>query len=160
MIKLKGDVRLALVVIAVAVVYLVMDLRLPPVRLGDPLGPKAFPAVVGIGLAVSAVLLLFEVRKKNRAEVQADTESKADSGAKRRPLVLLAMVGWTVLYYACFVPAGYLVATSVFLLGLLSYFNRGRHKTNVAVAVGFTLVFDLLFTYLLGIPMPPGFLSI
>jgi putative tricarboxylic transport membrane protein len=46
----------------------------------------------------------------------------------------------------------------VYLLGLLLYFNRNRIKTNLAIALGVTVVFDLLFSQLLGVPMPTGFL--
>jgi len=57
--SLKGDAQLAIGVIVLAAVYLYMDMRLPEVRLSDPLGPKAFPALVGVGLIASALLLLF-----------------------------------------------------------------------------------------------------
>jgi putative tricarboxylic transport membrane protein len=165
----KGDVQLAIGVIVVAAIYLYMDMRLPEVRLGDPLGPKAFPALVGVGLIAAALLLLFEHRHKARAHHQyvvgkptADEPGTNASGdaPKHNPLILVGMVAWTAVYYVCFERVGYLVATTVFQLGLLSYFNRKRHKTNIAVALGFTLVFDLLFSLVLGVPMPAGWLSI
>jgi putative tricarboxylic transport membrane protein len=72
--------------------------------------------------------------------------------------VLILMVLWTIAYYYFFDRAGYLLATSVFLLGLLSYFNRKRVKTNVAVALGVAVVLDMLFSHLLSVPMPTGIL--
>ncbi len=66
--SIKGDVWLAFCVIALAAVYLYMDMRLPEVRLSDPLGPKAFPALVGVGLIASALVLLLEGRCKARSD--------------------------------------------------------------------------------------------
>jgi putative tricarboxylic transport membrane protein len=173
--SIKGDVWLALCVIALAAVYLYMDMRLPEVRLSDPLGPKAFPALVGVGLIASALVLLFEGRKKTRLTTQANIPRKLVAGpaveasveashtgapheSKTHAVILIAMVAWTALYYFAFERAGYLLATSVFLFGLLTYFNRNRIKTNLAIALGVTVVFDLLFSQLLGVPMPTGFL--
>jgi putative tricarboxylic transport membrane protein len=165
--SLKGDAQLAIGVIVLAAVYLYMDMRLPEVRLSDPLGPKAFPALVGVGLIASALLLLLERRHKLRINPLAETPPAADEpgtnpgkSIRHSPLVLVGMAAWTALYYVCFDRVGYLIATIVFLLGLLTYFNRHRHKTNIAVALGFTLVFDLLFSLVLGVPMPAGLLSI
>jgi putative tricarboxylic transport membrane protein len=164
----KGDVQLAIGVIVIAVVYLYMDMQLPEVRLGDPLGPKAFPALVGVGLIASALLLLLEHRHKVRAKPHSVSRPAADEpgtnaagdAPRHNPLILVGVAAWTALYYTCFERVGYLVATTVFLFGLLSYFHRKRHKTNIAVALGFTLVFDLLFSLVLGVPMPAGLLSI
>jgi putative tricarboxylic transport membrane protein len=224
--SVKGDVWLAIVVIAGAAIYLYLDLQLPEVRLSDPLGPKAFPALVGVGLISSALLLLFEGHSKARhaahterpasgkaseangqkqpetaapkaaQEAQADASGalhKRTSGAvastakveaaaaastdrehtdhranaattsnanpKKLPrYVLVGMLLWTVAYYFCFDRAGYLLSTSVFLLGLLSYFNRKRYKTNIAIAIGVAVVLDLLFSQLLSVPMPQGIL--
>jgi putative tricarboxylic transport membrane protein len=169
--SIKGDVWLALCVMTLASAYLYMDMRLPEVRLSDPLGPKAFPALVGVGLIASALMLLLEGHNRNRAHVHADSPAKAATApaaeaplveslhqSKRHPLILIAMVAWTALYYLAFERAGYLLATSVFLFGLLTCFHRKRLKTNLAIALGVTVFFDLLFSQLLGVPMPTGFL--
>jgi putative tricarboxylic transport membrane protein len=205
--SVKGDVWLAIVVIVGAAVYLYMDMHLPEVRLSDPLGPKAFPALVGVGLISSALLLLLEHYSKARhaanAHRAADEQAAANAvqqatmhGAAavapttridelalshgshdvRKPVVsndtpaptaapsshpryvLILMVLWTIAYYYFFDRAGYMLATSVFLLGLLSYFNRKRVKTNVAIALGVAVVLDMLFSHLLSVPMPTGIL--
>ncbi|USU20650.1 tripartite tricarboxylate transporter TctB family protein [Paraburkholderia fungorum] len=169
--SIKGDVWLAFCVITLAVVYLYMDMRLPEVRLSDPLGPKAFPALVGVGLIASALTLLLEGRNRHRSHSHIDTAVRPASAAaaevqhassaresKNHPLILIGMVAWTALYYLAFERVGYLLATSIFLFGLLIYFNRNRLKTNLAIALGVTVFFDLLFSQLLGVPMPTGFL--
>ncbi|ABE30919.1 tripartite tricarboxylate transporter TctB family protein [Paraburkholderia xenovorans LB400] len=172
--SISSDVWLAFCVMALAAAYLYMDMRLPEVRLSDPLGPRAFPALVGVGLIASALVILLEGRGKvhskmaepvcaqTSAQTAADTKNPhAEQTApepKQRPFVLIGMVVWTAVYYLCFERAGYVLSTSVFLFGLLSYFNRRRHKTNLAIALGVTVVFDLLFSQLLGVPVPTGLL--
>jgi putative tricarboxylic transport membrane protein len=154
---LRADATLAAIVIVVAVIYLVMDSQLPSARIGDPLGPKAFPCLVGGGLILSALLLFFETWKKRRALADSGGDAQAE---QNQVLLLLAMVAWTALYYFCFERLGYPIATPLFLLGLLSVFNRGRHGVNLAVALGFTAVVYLLFSTFLGVPMPTGPLPI
>src|SRR5271154_7580098 len=70
--------------------------------------------------------------------------------------VLAGMVAWTCCYYAVFEPIGYIIATIIYLFGLLCFFNRGRHGTNAAVAVGFTAIAYGVFSRLLDVQLPPG----
>lgn len=156
---LRADAMLAVVVIVVAAIYPYLDARLPTARIGDPLGPKAFPALVGGGLILAALLLLLETWKK-RGTGTAAAVAPRPAEEKHVALLLTGMAAWTALYYFWFERLGYLIATPLFILGLLSYFNRRRHATNLAVAAGFTIVVYLLFSTLLGVPLPSGPLPI
>jgi putative tricarboxylic transport membrane protein len=163
----KPDVWLALCVIAGALVYLYSDLHMPVMRSGDPLGPRAFPALIGGGLLFAGALLLVETYRKARAEAAARVPTEAAPRAhdeirkgRHQTVVLLAMVVWTALYYTAFEPVGYLVSTAVFLGGLLSYFHRGHYRTNLLVALGFVVIVDLVFSRLLNVPLPAGILSL
>jgi putative tricarboxylic transport membrane protein len=152
---LRADLWLAVTIIIVAAIYLRADFALPSARIGDPLGPKAFPALVGGGLVLSGLLLLLETWNKRRA--LRDTRVEPRSGDRKHvALVLVGMIVWTGVYYYVFESVGYPIATPIFLLGLLSYFNRGRYVTNVLVAVCFTAAVYLLFSILLGVPLPTG----
>lgn len=157
----KADIWLAVCVMVMACAYLYADARLPAERIGDPLGPKAFPALVGIGLLLSGLLLLLETwRKRKSIDDPALVKPPEVPGAKHQSTILVAMVVWVTLYYSVFTRLGYVVSTVAFLLGLLSYFHRGHHVANVTIAIGFTVVFDLLFSRFLGVPLPAGLLSI
>jgi putative tricarboxylic transport membrane protein len=152
---LRADLYLAITIVVVAAIYLHADAGLRSATIGDPLGPKAFPPLVGGGLILSALRLLFETWTKRRA-LQGTRVEPRTKDEKHVVLVLLAMILWTGIYYYAFESIGYLIATPVFLLGLLSYFNKGRHVTNVLVAVCFTAIVYLLFSILLGVPLPTG----
>jgi putative tricarboxylic transport membrane protein len=163
---LKPEFWLAICVIIGASIYLYADYQMPVSRMGDALGPRAFPALVGCGLLLAGVLLLFEAFGKKNA-VKSIPTAEPETGAPltnkeriRQSITLVAMVAWTALYYTVFEQVGYLVSTVVFLGALLSYFHRGHYRTNALTAVGFALVVDLVFTHLLNVPLPAGILSI
>jgi putative tricarboxylic transport membrane protein len=163
--KISPDAVLIACVVAFAAAYLWADSLLPSSSLGDPLGPRVFPALVGGGLLLSAVLMALEMRAKSRAPAVAE-EPPAEDDAQDRPTsrksawALLGTAAWVALYYVSLERVGYLICTLVFLGGLLSYFNRGRHWVNAIVAIAFTLIVDALFTYALGTPMAEGWLAI
>jgi putative tricarboxylic transport membrane protein len=132
---------------------LVLTLRLPEAMLGDPLGPRLWPAVLaGLFLVLGAALLA-----SGRAP-----SAEGDSPLRRTPrerLRFWAVVALTILYPALLVPVGYLPATSAVMLATLGLYNPGRWMVNVTVAVGFSAVSYLLFHSLLGVYVPPGFLG-
>jgi putative tricarboxylic transport membrane protein len=150
-----------------ALIYLYADSQLPLVRIGDPLGPKIFPAIIGGGLLLSGLLLMLETYRKRRRVVSVSAAALSPAPPvpahapqdRQRPGVLLGMLAWTVVYYFAFEPVGYLVSTVVFLLGLLTMFHRKKPRTNLAVALGFTAVIYAIFTQLLHVPMPQGILE-
>jgi len=158
--RLTPDAGLVVAVTLLAVAYLWADSRLPSHSLGDPLGPRVFPALVGVGLLVSAVLLAFELRAERRARPVPPADADAGGEARVPTRVLVGAVAWLALYYACLEPVGYLLSTLAFLAGMLSYFHRGHWRANAVIAVAFTLVVDALFTYALGIPLAEGILHI
>ena len=50
-------------IIVVAAVYFYATAQIPTLDIGDPLGPKAFPRLLGVCLLGTAALLLFEMIK-------------------------------------------------------------------------------------------------
>jgi putative tricarboxylic transport membrane protein len=148
------DRVLAAVVAAVAIAYLYSDWRIPRLELGDPLGPRAFPALVGILLLISTVLLALETRRGGQASAVA-----ADRSGPSHVPVLAGILVWTIGYYAVFDVAGYIIATIVYLFGLLCVFHKGRHKSNALIAAGFTAAAYGIFSQLLNVQLPLGPLS-
>jgi putative tricarboxylic transport membrane protein len=131
--------------------------QLPSLEIGDPLGPKAFPRLLGVGLVITAVVLLFEMLRARRQAPAAPAEPKdpLDRGAQ---LVVTAAAVWTFLYFLVFEPLGYVLATTIYLLVLMAYFNRGKWTANVLTAVLFSAGSYLMFTKLLGVNLAPGIL--
>src|SRR5690242_14979838 len=97
-----------------AAVYLYATSQIPTLEIGDPLGPKAFPILLGIALILAAILLFFETLKAEPAATD-----KAPAGSRKHWWLIGAVVGWTALYFGLFDRLGYLIATIVYLLPLM-----------------------------------------
>jgi putative tricarboxylic transport membrane protein len=137
-------------------VYFYATEQLPSLEIGDPLGPKAFPRLLGIGLVITAIVLLVEILRGRKATPSV-TPPKGPS-SRGAQLIVAAVVVWTFLYFVVFEPLGYILSTTTYLLVLTGYFNRGKWVANVLTSALFSLVSYLMFVKLLGVNLPPGIL--
>jgi putative tricarboxylic transport membrane protein len=65
---------------------------------------------------------------------------------------------WSAAFYVIFERAGYIVATSVYLLALMAWFNRGKWIANVMSAVLFSILSYVMFLKL-DVRLPQGILQ-
>ena len=154
--------------VVLALLYFYGASLIPSLQIGDPLGPKAFPYLIGIGLLVSAAWLLLETRQAGKSGVaeppdladQADQADQADRAPEdnRHLLVIAGVVAWIAFYFALFEPVGFLLATPVSLLGLMVYFNRNKWVANVLTSVLFPVGIYFLFSKVLGVNLAKGLL--
>lgn len=141
-------------------VYFWATAQIPSLELGDPLGPKAFPRMLGVGLLLGAAMLLVEIiRNTAKAKLSAgqggaSTEPKWD----RHHWLVVAITVWTAIYIVTFEPLGFVLSTAIYLLVLTAYFNRNRWLMNVLTSVLFAVISYFMFTKLLGVNLPLGIL--
>jgi putative tricarboxylic transport membrane protein len=147
--------RITLVfILLLAAVYFYATEQIYSYEFGDPLGPKAFPRLLGVGLLITAALLSVEMWRETPMQ---DTKGQP-AGDKRHLLVVAAVVIWTAIYFRVFVPVGYVISTAIYLLALTAYFNRGKWTANILTSVLFCVTSYLLFTKALGVTLPRGVL--
>lgn len=151
------DGILSIGVAVLAVAYLYSDYLLPHPSSGDPVGPQLFPALVGLGLLGSALLMLVEAGRKRRRLTLITTGHRRPD--KRRYAAMVAAAIWTLVYYAVLERVGYLLSTAIFIFVLLLYFNPHKYFVNTAIAAGFAVVVYVLFTKILSVDLPQGFLG-
>lgn len=151
--------------VVLALLYFYGASLIPSLQIGDPLGPKAFPYLIGIGLLVSAAWLLLETLQAAKSGVAdppdlADQADQADRAPEdnRHLLVIAGVVAWIAFYFALFEPVGFLLATPVSLLGLMVYFNRNKWVANVLTSVLFPVGIYFLFSKVLGVNLAKGLL--
>ena len=145
------DRIIGVVTLVVAAVYLYATTQIPTLEIGDPLGPKAFPILLGIALILAAILLLFETLKGDAAA------AGVAEPVNRRHLWLIGGVTlWTALYFGVFDLVGYLVSTIIYLLVLMAVFNRGKRFANSLTSVLFALGSYVLFVEILGVSLAKG----
>ncbi len=133
-----ADRIIFILTVILAVVYLYATEQFPSLEIGDPLGPKAFPRLLGIGLLMTAAGLLAAILRAPKTG--AGGSERKDSGGHRHYPVVLAAVVWTGLYLAVFIRPGYAIATTVYLLALMACFHRGKWMTNLLTSVLFGFI--------------------
>ena len=144
------------VMLVLAAVYFYATAQIPVLEIGDTIGPKAFPALLGIALLVAAAMLFMEIWRARKAP-----QDKQQSDAVQRPSwgFLAAVVGWTAIYLAGFELLGFIVSTSIYLLVCTAYFNRGKWVANIVTSILFSVFIYLMFKYL-GVNLPAGILPL
>jgi putative tricarboxylic transport membrane protein len=142
--------------LVLAGVYFWATEKLPSLEIGDPLGPKAFPRLLGIGLLVTAAVLLFEMIRGRK--VVASDVPKGEIGDRSTYMVVAAVSVWTLVFFLLFEPLGYVIAASIYLVVLTCYFNKGKWTANILTSVLFSLGSYLLFVKALGVNLARGIL--
>ncbi len=147
---------LSTIILATLYFFGISSIEIP--QLGDPLGPRAFPILVGIGLFLAAGMLILEMRF-SRAPA-SDASEKESSSTKQSRWVIIAALIATALYFAAFERIGYPVATCVYLIAMTAFFHRGHWMINIATSFLFSFGSYFMFTSLLGIQLPRGILPL
>ena len=143
--------------IIIAAVYLYATTLIPSLEIGDPLGPKAFPRLLGVTLLIAAGLLFLEILKERKQGAAAAPGSEL--AAWRYAGMIACVTVWTGVYFAAFDKAGYIIATTIYLLVLMAWFNRGKWLANVLTAVLFSILSYIMFVKL-DVNLPRGVESI
>jgi putative tricarboxylic transport membrane protein len=149
--------RIILVCIVVlAAVYFWATSQIPTLEIGDPLGPKAFPRLLGIGLIITAGMLLAEILAERKTAKPAPASGEQGDGSKRT--VIIAVVA-TAIYFLLFEPVGYVITTTLYLLAMTHVFYvKGRWMINGLTSVIYGVGSYLAFTQALGVNLPRGIL--
>jgi putative tricarboxylic transport membrane protein len=148
---MKIDRIIGAATLLLAAVYLYATAQIPTLEIGDPLGPKAFPVLLGIALIAAAILLFIETLKPDEAPVaQGPRESF------HHLWLIGGVVVWTALYFGVFDLAGYLASTTIYLLVLTAVFNRGHRLANILTSVLWAVGSYVLFVEILGVTLAKG----
>ncbi|MEX0836685.1 MAG: tripartite tricarboxylate transporter TctB family protein [Gemmatimonadota bacterium] len=147
---------------AIAVEATTFDVAFPT----DPLGPKAFPVVAAVLLAIGGLALVRSARA-DRAKAGAgrpaagggepDTSDLGgpEPGAARR--IAVGTVSFIV-YAFLLAPLGFVLATTLEFTVLARLFG-GPLARGAAAGLVFALLLYALFVYGLGLPLPLGILE-
>ncbi len=141
--------------VLIAVVYLYATTLIPSLEIGDPLGPKAFPRLLGICLLIAAGLLALEIWRDHKAKVPPPAEGEL--APWRHIGVILAVTAWTGLYDVAFERLGYVVATAIYLVALTAWFHRGKWVANGVTSLLFAGLSYWMFVKL-DVRLPTGIL--
>jgi putative tricarboxylic transport membrane protein len=152
----------ALTVLAGA--YTVMAFEMEMRSEGGQIGPGFFPRIVGLGMLVGLSFAIVRAVRggQTSAEAPVDEEGQPEDvggDASTDPRAVVAAVACMALFYVVFEPLGALLASVLFLAGVLTFVNRGHHVANAILSVAVPLGLYLMFEVLLGVGLQEGLVS-
>ena len=135
---------------------------LPPVP-GQQVGPNVFPVVIGSGLAICGLMIAFGIGHKFEEEAEADLA--VIGGAKDAPKERGFFFGLRVLvppalllFYVFMVDRIGFIPTAAIIAFTVATMLGARLKLAIPVAVLAPIGVHLVFSKLLRVPLPEGYL--
>jgi putative tricarboxylic transport membrane protein len=137
---IRTDRIFGVVVILVALAFIVSAYNLPAGNIFDKLGPRAFPMIVGVGLALSALMMI----------LRPDDEPDWPTG---KTLLALAFATVVLVGYAYSLgPLGFLIPTAI-AASVLSYQIRPTPRPALLTGFGLSVGLFIIFKYALGLSL-------
>ena len=158
---MKSDRLIVLATVLLAAIYWFATEQIKEPLIGDPIGPKAIPRLLIIGLLIAAALLWLETMagaKASHKAVPSETSKQEGPAGAKGYIFIAAMILSTLGYFFVFNWLGYALATALYLYALMAIFNPDKTRANVLTAMGFSFGSYLAFTRLFGAQMPAGML--
>jgi putative tricarboxylic transport membrane protein len=123
------------------------------------IGARTFPLLIGGMMLVVSLILVWQQFRSAAAgeakvvEEELDLEMAPETQDWPGTLVVIAAV---LAFITAFEPLGFVIAITMFLFGLSTFFSPTKWLTNLIVAVGFAVGAYVLFTQGLSIQLPNG----
>lgn len=143
------EVMIGLILIAFSVLVLSMALQFPEGQQHD-VGARFFPTFYAYLLIFLSLLLIFnnlkDIKEKGNEQVKAEWKK--------------AVIGMicTVLFFLLMVFAGFLIATPIFLAGMMWIYDYRRPFRVILFTVLLTTFIYVVFSILLKVSLPSGIL--
>jgi putative tricarboxylic transport membrane protein len=149
--RFKREIFVAIAAAIGGAGYLAAVAALPRAAISDPLGPTAFPILLGILMLIGAGVQVAEIVLR-RAGHAAPTE---DDSPRFDPIVL-AGIASLIAFALLLEMLGFVVAMALQMVFLTLLLDRTRWKLNLAASIGYAVGVYVLFAVLLGVALPRG----
>lgn len=150
------DTLTGIIAVLAGGIYTATALMLPEMRMGDKLGPKIFPLVIGTASVLAGLALILGDRKPGKQSKKTDfgfVEHK-DLWLK---ILLTTVVG--IVYGLVMDKLGFLIPTTLFMLFITTLINKGRLVQNAVLSAVFAVITYGVFAVALKLSLPRGFLE-
>ena len=134
---------------------------LPPVP-GQQVGPNVFPMVVGAGLVLCGSLIALGIGRRFEEGAEAELAAHSDQAEAPasgwwRGLMALVPPGLLLFYVFAVDRLGFLLTAAIIVFTTATALGA-RLRLALPVAIGAPLFVHLVFSKLLRVPLPPGFI--
>ena len=151
--KIAADFIIAIVIIAIAIVFYVESLALPTKTQG--IGPGVYPQFICIILFFLGIVQIIKCVLMVRGIPIIDVEKVNKKGLLR----VLIMVVATYLLYKLMKPVGFPIVAPIYLFFAICFFGY-KNKIKAAIfSVVFTTALYFLFTKVFLVMLPAGILG-
>jgi putative tricarboxylic transport membrane protein len=158
--NVKKDYLFYGIVILFALFFLVMTPGIEITNESFIVGPRSWPYIL---LTLMMILGLFGmiksymVSKKSKAIEPVDKEDGNESERKFFKLSIpMVSLGLVILYVVLLNMLGFILSTILFLYGISFLLGQKKQLHSIIFAMVTTVVFIILFSVLLSIPLPRG----
>lgn len=145
-----------IIAVAIGGIYLITAMLLPQMRMGDRLGPKLFPTIVGIVAIVSGIILMIQDKRPGKASKKADFGFIKNKDLWLK-ILLTTLVG--IVYGLVMDSMGFILPTALFMLFISMLINKGRLVQNIIVGLSFAIICYGIFGVALKLSLPRGFIE-
>jgi putative tricarboxylic transport membrane protein len=154
----RAQYLICVVLVAVGAFLIVDALRLTAgFAKVDPVGPRAFPIVIGAVLILLAVVLAIAIPRGSVGEADAGEDVDPDAPSDWRTVGLL--VGLFVAVIVLVQPLGWVITATLFFAGSVAVLGNRHWVRNLAIGLALSLASFYAFYSGLGIPLPAGVLD-
>lgn len=125
------------------------------------IGPGFFPRIIGLlAILLTLISIVQAMRRKDDDDdipvLEEDEMGEADLG--RHPVALVATVLAAAALVATLTSLGAIVASALFMFGMLWFLNRGHLVTNIVLSLALPIGLYVLLQTLLNAGLPAGIL--
>jgi putative tricarboxylic transport membrane protein len=146
---MKSDRLFGLVTLFAALAYIASATQIQTSFLSDPVGPKAFPFLIGLVSALSALVLIL------RPDDDPDWPPAKTLGALAIATIVL------IAYAYALKPLGFIIPTAI-AASILSYQISPKPRNAVLAGTGLAIGLFVLFKFILGLGLigfPKGWIG-
>jgi putative tricarboxylic transport membrane protein len=154
--KAQYIVCVVLVAVGAFLIYDALSLEVGFAKV-DPVGPKAFPVVIGVVLIVLAVVLAVAIPRGSIGEADAGEDVDPNTPGDWRTVGLL--VGLFVAVIVLVEPLGWVITGTLLFAGAATILGNRHYVRNIAIGAVLALISFYGFYSGLGIPLPAGILD-
>ncbi|CAN5418140.1 tripartite tricarboxylate transporter TctB family protein [soil metagenome] len=123
----------------------------------DPVGPRLFPLVIGVGLILLSVVLAIAIPRGSRGEADAGEDIDPNMTSDWRTVgMLVALFVATIVLVN---PLGWTITGGLFFAGAATVLGSKHYIRNILIGVVLGILSFYAFYSGLGIPLPAGILD-